>query len=52
MGRNMNYAKRTMIIGAGSAGQIFADGDSKCKYCPRQIIIVDIYENNAYEIQQ
>lgn len=22
------------------------------KYCPKQIIIVDIYENNAYEIQQ
>ena len=23
-----------------------------CKYSPKQIIIVDIYENNAYEIQQ
>lgn len=22
------------------------------KYCPKQVIIVDIYENNAYEIQQ
>ncbi len=23
-----------------------------CKYSPKQVIIVDIYENNAYEIQQ
>ncbi len=46
------YAGKRVLItgGGGSIGSELCRRIAKCK--PAQLIIVDIYENNAYEIQQ
>jgi len=49
--RNFISGKRCMVTGGG--GSIGSELVRQiCKYNPKQVIIVDIYENNAYEIQQ
>lgn len=49
----MNYVKGKIIMVTGGGGSI---GSELCrqivKHKPKQLIIVDIYENNAYFIQQ
>jgi FlaA1/EpsC-like NDP-sugar epimerase len=49
----LNYVKDKIIMVTGGGGSI---GSELCRqiagHQPRQLIIVDIYENNAYEIQQ
>lgn len=49
----MNYVKGKIAMVTGGGGSI---GSELCrqivKHQPSQLIIVDIYENNAYEIQQ
>ena len=48
-----NLIKNKTILVTGSGGSIGSELVRQiAKYCPKQIIIVDIYENNAYEIQQ
>jgi FlaA1/EpsC-like NDP-sugar epimerase len=48
-----NYVKDKIIMVTGGGGSI---GSELCRqiagHQPKQLIIVDIYENNAYEIQQ
>ncbi len=46
------YRGKTVLItgGGGSIGSELCRQISKCK--PKKLIIVDIYENNAYDIQQ
>lgn len=49
--RGFIYGKRCMVTGGG--GSIGSELVRQiAKYNPAKIIIVDIYENNAYEIQQ
>lgn len=49
--RNFIHGKICMVTGGG--GSIGSELVRQiAKYNPRQILIVDIYENNAYEIQQ
>lgn len=49
--RNFISGKRCLVTGGG--GSIGSEIVRQiAKYSPEQIIIVDIYENNAYEIQQ
>lgn len=49
----LNYVKDKVIMVTGGGGSI---GSELCRqisgHQPKQLIIVDIYENNAYEIQQ
>ncbi|MBQ5820358.1 MAG: polysaccharide biosynthesis protein [Clostridia bacterium] len=46
------YAKMTVLVtgGGGSIGSELCRQIAKCR--PKKLIIFDIYENNAYEIQQ
>jgi len=46
------YSGKTILVtgGGGSIGSELCRQISKCK--PKKLIIVDIYENNAYDIQQ
>ncbi len=49
----MGYVTEKVVMVTGGGGSI---GSELCRqiasYSPKQLIIVDIYENNAYEIQQ
>lgn len=49
----LNYVQGKTVLVTGGGGSI---GSELCRqiaaHSPRQLIIVDIYENNAYEIQQ
>ncbi|MBU5331128.1 polysaccharide biosynthesis protein [Anaerocolumna aminovalerica] len=49
----MGYIKNKIILVTGGGGSI---GSELCRqlaaHGPKQLIIIDIYENNAYEIQQ
>ena len=49
----MNYVSNKVVLVTGGGGSI---GSELCrqivKHNPKQLIIVDIYENNAYDIQQ
>lgn len=49
----LNYVQNKVILVTGGGGSI---GSELCRqiatHHPKQLIIVDIYENNAYEIQQ
>ena len=49
----MKYVENKVVMVTGGGGSI---GSELCrqlvKYNPKQLIILDIYENNAYEIQQ
>ena len=49
----MKYVKNKVVLVTGGGGSI---GSEICRqivqYKPKQLIIVDIYENNAYDIQQ
>ncbi len=49
----MNYVTNKIVLVTGGGGSI---GSELCrqiaKYKPKQLIILDIYENNAYDIQQ
>ncbi|RRD92075.1 polysaccharide biosynthesis protein [Clostridiales bacterium COT073_COT-073] len=49
----MNYVSGKVVMVTGGGGSI---GSELCrqlaKYQPKELIIVDFYENNAYEIQQ
>ena len=46
------YSNKTILVtgGGGSIGSELCRQIAKCK--PKKLIIVDIYENNAYDIQQ
>ncbi len=49
--KNFIYGKKCMVTGGG--GSIGSELVRQiARYNPKQIVIVDIYENNAYEIQQ
>ena len=49
----MNYVSNKVVLVTGGGGSI---GSELCRqiasYKPKQLVIVDIYENNAYDIQQ
>ena len=49
----LDYVQGKVVMVTGGGGSI---GSELCRqiagHCPKQLIIVDIYENNAYDIQQ
>ena len=49
----MGYVEQKVVMVTGGGGSI---GSELCRqiamYHPKQLIIFDVYENNAYEIQQ
>ncbi|MDE7389334.1 MAG: polysaccharide biosynthesis protein, partial [Lachnospiraceae bacterium] len=49
----MGYIEDQVVLVTGGGGSIGSELVRQIvKYSPKQIVIVDIYENNAYEIQQ
>ena len=49
----LSFIKDKVCMVTGGGGSIGSELVRQiARYCPRQIIIVDIYENNAYDIQQ
>ena len=53
MGQINRHIQGRVVLVTGGGGSI---GSELCRqvaaYCPKQLIIFDVYENNAYEIQQ
>ena len=48
-----NYYKDKVVLVTGGGGSIGSEICRQIAHCsPRQIIILDIYENNAYELEQ
>lgn len=49
----MNYVSNKVVLVTGGGGSIGSELSRQIvKHSPKQLIIVDIYENNAYDIQQ
>ncbi len=51
--QSLNYYKDKVVLVTGGGGSIGSELCRQIAKChPKQLIIVDIYENNAYDIQQ
>lgn len=49
----MNYVSNKVVLVTGGGGSIGSELSRQIvKHSPKQLIIVDIYENNSYDIQQ